>query len=267
MANGLAKSNKQQIERLKHAINSDTVQQQFRNALAREAGPFTASVIDLYNGDTALQKCDPSLVIMEALKAATLKLPINKGLGFAYVVPFKNVPTFMIGYKGLLQLAMRTGQYKFLNAGIIYEGQTVERNTLTGETKINGEPKKSAKPLGYFCYMELGSGFKKTVYMTTAEVTAHAKRFSPSWNAKVTPWKTDFDAMALKTVIRQLISKYGPMSIEMANAISTDNDEDPQAEIDANANGETIDIEPEEEEDDEPESAEEEPRAAGGPGY
>ena len=244
MANAVAKTNKAQIERLKHAISSDTVQQQFKNALAENAGPFTASVIDLYNGDTNLQKCDPSLVIMEALKAATLKLPINRSLGFAYVIPYGNVPTFQIGYKGLLQLAMRTGQYKFLNAGIVSEGQTVERNQLTGETKIVGEPKRNAKPVGYFAYMQLINGFTKTVYMTAEEVTAHGKRFSKSFSKNASPWKTDFDAMALKTCVRRLLTKWGIMSVEMAQAITQDTDEDVQAEIDANANGEIIDIEP-----------------------
>ena len=266
MANAVAKTNKAQIERLKHAINSDTVQQQFKNALAENAGPFTASVIDLYNGDTNLQKCDPSLVIMEALKAATLKLPINRSLGFAYVIPYGNVPTFQIGYKGLLQLAMRTVQYKFLNACIIYQGQKVECNTLTGEVKIIGEAKKNAEAIGYFAYMELINGFTKTVYMTTAEVTTHGKRFSKSFSKSASPWKTDFDAMALKTCVRRLLTKWGIMSIEMAQAVSQDSDEDIQAEIDANANSEVLEI-PEEDVEEEPVEGEAEEPAAEGPGY
>lgn len=266
MANQQVEQHKESpVDRLKSAINSDSVQKQFQNAMAENAGPFTASVIDLYGSDTYLQKCEPALVIMEALKAAVLKLPINKQLGFAYVIPYKNKPQFQIGYKGYIQLAMRTGQYRFLNAGTVSEGQSVERNTLTGETKIIGDPKKSAKVIGYFCYMELLNGFTKTVYMTKAEVTAHGKKYSKSFNKADSAWKTDFDAMALKTVVRRLLSKFGVMSVEMQTALTTDTDDSTQNEINDNANGEVLDLEPEEEEDD-PEP-EEEPAAPAGPGY
>lgn len=269
MTNGLVKTNKKQIERLKTAISADTVQEQFKNALADNAGPFIASVIDLYGSDTNLQKCEPAAVIMEALKAAVLKLPINKSLGFAYVIPYGKEPNFQIGYKGFIQLAMRTGQYRFLNADAIYEGQRVERNTLTGETKIVGESKKNAKAIGYFAYMELLNGFSKTVYMTTAEITAHAKKFSKSFSKAGSAWKTDFDAMALKTVTRRLLGKYGVMSIEMQTALTSDNGDGTQAEIDANANGDIIDLPVEAEEEVEEAEVEQpaEPQAADGPGY
>ena len=255
------------IQKLKMVLSAESVREQFRNALQENAGAFIASIIDLYASDTYLQQCDPNLVIMECLKAATLKLPINKQLGFAYVVPYKNskgqmIPQFQLGYKGYIQLAMRTGQYKNLNAGIIYKGVKVHRDLLTGEVVFTGEP-TSDKTQGYFAYMELINGFRKTVYMTHAEVVAHAKRYSKSYGNKNGAWATNFDEMALKTVIRRLLSKYGLLTTEMFTALTADRDEDVESEVEAeieqNANKEVIDIEPEEvEEINEAEEAEEE---------
>jgi recombination protein RecT len=231
-------------------IQSPTVQEQFRNALGENSGMFVASLIDLYASDTYLQKCEPGKVVMEALKAATLKLPINKSLGFAYVIPYKNKagqqePQFQMGYKGLIQLAMRTGQYRYINADKVLEGELKRHDKMTGEIEL-GEPTGS-KVIGYFAMIETVNGFRKVIFWTRDQVEAHAKRFSKAYNSTHSPWKTDFDAMALKTLLKSLLGKYGIMSIEIANAFSKDSDadEDPQAEIDANANSEFIDIEPE----------------------
>lgn len=243
MSQTLAKNN---IQKLKGVLSADSVQQQFKNALKENAGAFVASVIDLYGSDSYLQQCDPNAVVMEALKAATLKLPINKQLGFAYIVPYKGVPQFQLGYKGYIQLAMRTGQYKHLNAGVVYEGVEVKRDILTGEIEFLGEP-TSDKAIGYFTYFELINGFRKTLYMTREEVIAHAKRYSPSFNFKTSAWKTNFDEMATKTVTRLLLSKYGIMSVDMANAIANDMDAETaeakvEDEIKENANAEVIDV-------------------------
>jgi recombination protein RecT len=242
----VAKRQPSPVDRLKMQLNTDSVQEQFRNTLKENAGAFTASVIDLYASDAYLQKCNPNLVIMECLKAATLKLPINKQLGFAYIVPYKNkngehIPQFQLGYKGYVQLAMRTGQYKHLNAGVIYEGIDITRNILTGEIKFSGEP-SSDKPQGYFAYLEMLNGFTKTVYMTKEEMIAHAKRYSKSFNQSTSAWKTNFDEMAQKTVIRKLLSKYGYLSTDMVSALSSDA-EDIDEEIRQEANQEIIDVE------------------------
>jgi len=241
---------KKPLDQLKSILNENSVKQQFQNALKENANAFIASIIDLYSSDSYLQQCKPVKVIGEALKAATLKLPINKSLGFAYIVPYRDkgvmTPQFQLGYKGYIQLAMRTGQYKFLNADVVYEGEFKSRNKLTGEIDLTGE-KKSDTIIGYFAYMELINGFKKCVFWTVEEVTAHAKRFSKSYNLAGSAWKTSFDAMALKTVLRNLLSKYGIMSTEMITAIVHDNDdeirtaEDIRAEIRNNANTEIID--------------------------
>lgn len=237
------------VDKLKAILNVNSVQQQFKNALAENSGAFVASIIDLYGSDKYLQKCDPQQVIMECLKAATLKLPINKQLGFAYVVPYKSggvsIPQFQLGYKGYIQLAMRTGQYRFLNAGVVYEGVTITRNILTGEIQFTGEP-TGQKAQGYFSYMRLVNGFEKSVYMTVDEVTAHAKRYSKSYRSDSSAWKTNFDEMAMKTTMRQLLSHYGFLSTEMTAALTSDKDDDPESrasnEIAQEANGEVIDI-------------------------
>lgn len=224
--NQVAQKPVSRIDVLKNIMNAASVQEQFNNVLKDNAGVFVASVIDLYNGDTYLQKCDPKAVVMEALKAAVLKLPINKSLGFAYLVPYSNVPQMQIGYKGLIQLAMRTGQYRFINADKVYEGEYKSMNKLTGEFNMDGL-KTSDVVVGYFAYIEMLNGFSKTLYMTKDQVLAHAKKYSKAYaQSQATPWHKEFDAMAIKTVLRNLLSRYGFLSVEMASAISSDIDGD-----------------------------------------
>ena len=245
------------VQKMKSIINADSVQEQFRNALKDGAPLFIASLIDIYSNDKSLQKCSPQAVIMEALKAATLRLPINKNLGFAYIVPYGNEPQMQIGYKGYIQLAQRTGQYKYINADVVYEGELKGHNKVTGELDLSGEP-KSDKVVGYFAYIELVNGFKKSMYWTKEKVIAHAKRYSKSYSNKNSAWQSNFDEMALKTMLRNLLSKYGVMSVEMMNAFTADSADErtPEAQVEdeirENANSEVIDIqatpvEPEEE--------------------
>jgi len=216
------------VERLKAILYADSVQEQFQNVLKENAGAFVASIIDLYNTDKTLQMCAPKNVVMEALKAASLKLPINKQLGFAYIIPYKDgktgqyIPTFQLGYKGYIQLAMRTGAYKYINADVVYEGELIKQDKLTGEIVIDPAQKKSDKVVGYFAYIETLNGFRKALYMSVEEIIEHAKKYSKSYGSKNSVWTTDFDAMALKTVLRLLLSKYGIMSVEMQTAIAED---------------------------------------------
>jgi recombination protein RecT len=241
------------IDVLKNMLQAPSVVEQFKNCLDRNSPAFVASIIDLYNGDSNLQQCEPKEVVMEALKAAVLKLPINKALGYAYIIPFNNsvrdekgnwtkkmTPTFQMGYKGYTQLAMRTGQYRTINADSVYDGELRKINKLTGEIAFDGE-KKSDKVTGYFCYFELLNGFSKTLYMTVEQMANHAKRYSKGLkkettveslialadlpigtDSKTVGWLGNFHGMALKTVIRILLSKYGYLSIEMQQAIEND---------------------------------------------
>lgn len=245
------------VDVLKSMLSAPSVVEQFQNALAKNAPTFIASVIDLYNGDNKLQLCEPKQVVMEALKAAVLHLPINKSLGFAYIIPFQNSkkddkgnwikvyePVFQMGYKGFIQLAMRTGQYRTINADVVYEGELRKANKLTGEISFDGE-KRSDKVIGYFCYFELLNGFSKTLYMTVEQMAEHAKRYSKGLkkettvesllnlsnlpvapDSKTVGWMGNFHGMAVKTVIRNLLGKYGYLSVEMQQAIVNDTDGD-----------------------------------------
>lgn len=257
MANEIQKAGSKPIELLKNIIKADSVQEQFKNAMGAHKDAFVASLIDLYSGDKQLQTCKPQAVVMEALRAATMRLPINKALGFAYIVVYNNnvrnadgsfskvpTPTFIPGYKGYIQLAMRTGQYKTINADVVYEGEISGYNKLAGTINFNGE-KKSDKIIGYFAYIEMLNGFSKTLYMSLTEMANYALRYSPSFKGRNkttaaqlealaqsdTPsnkvgWEGNFNDMALKTVIRRLISKYGYLSVEMQNAVISDNQVD-----------------------------------------
>lgn len=232
------------VDKLKNILQAPSVQEQFKNALAENRNLFVASLIDLYSSDKNLQQCEPAAIVREALKAAVLQLPIAKSLGFAWIVPYKGIPQFQLGYRGYVQLALRTGVYRFINADIVYDGELRGTDKLTGLVDLSGE-RKSNKVIGYFAYLETVNGFKKAVYWTKEQVTEHAKRFSPSFNFKDGAWQTNFDAMAIKTVLRQLISHYGIMSIEMQQALSSDFDDGDDErelaqEIAAKANKETI---------------------------
>lgn len=206
---------------MRSILDSASTKKLLQDSLKENAGAFSASIIDLYNSDKYLQTCDPKQVFAECLKAVSLKLPISKQLGFAYVVPYKNVPQFQIGYKGMIQLCMRTGSYKYINADVVYEGEFVGADKLTGAVDLTGE-KISDNIVGYFAYIETVNGFKKALYWDKEKVITHARKFSKSYNSTNSVWKTNFDAMAIKTVLRNLLSKYGVMSVEMVNALQAE---------------------------------------------
>lgn len=246
------------VDRLKQVMASPSVQQQFQNALDKNSNLFVASLIDLYASDTYLQQCEPSQVVAEALKAATLKLPINKSLGFAYIVPYKKqgkqIPQFQLGYRGMIQLAMRSGIYKYLNADVVYEGEYRGYSKLTGNLDLDGE-KKSYIVIGYFAYIESVNGFKKSVFCTRDDMEKHAQKYSKAYSRDSSPWQTEFDQMAIKTMLRRLLSKYGLMTVDMADGMQAENDFDEEYRTQANStpfgliqqpptgngNGETID--------------------------
>ena len=230
------------VDQFRSLLNTPTIRAQIKNSLKENSGSFMSSMIDLYSGDSALQKCDPEKVLMECVKAASLKLPLVKSLGFAYVVPYKNVPTFTIGYKGLIQLAQRSGQYQTINADNVYEGELVGRDKISGMIDLSGE-RQSDTVIGYFAYFKLVNGFEKMLYMSREDVEEWAKRYSPSFSSNFSPWKNEFDKMAQKTVLRRLIGTYGIMSPDMQTAmVQDDKGKTPVQEIKENANKTPIDV-------------------------
>ncbi len=208
-------------------LDRKSTQKLLRDSLKENAGAFTASVLELYKSDSNLQMCDAGAVFAECLKAVALKLPISKQLGFAYIVPYKGVPQFQIGYKGMIQLCMRTGAYKYINADVVYKGEYQGTDKLTGYVDLNGK-KTSNEVVGYFAYIETISGFKKTVYWDRDKMEKHALQYSKAYKAynakklEKTPWADNFNEMAIKTVLRNLLSKYGVMSVEMATALQAE---------------------------------------------
>lgn len=216
--------NKQNLQSMVHPKNilaNENMKKKFTEILGKKAPGFMASIISLYNNDNKFAKVDGYSVINSALIAATLDLPINKEFGFAWVIPYGNQAQFQVGYKGYVQLALRTGQYKNLNVIEVYEGQLKFFNPLTEEIELeltNDTGEK--KIIGYAFYMRLLNGFEKTIYWPIENVKAHAIRFSKTYNNG--PWKTDFDAMAKKTVLKNGLTKWGILSVEMQKAIEAD---------------------------------------------
>lgn len=211
-------------------LNSPEAKSKLDVVLGERRSQFVTSVVSLANAVPALQECDRKSLLAACMTAASLDLPVNQNLGFAYIIPYKNNKThetlaqFQMGYKGFIQLAMRSGQFKTINATDVRQGEITERDRLTGEISFSwAEDNREKLPtIGYVAYMRLINGFEKSLYMTTKELEAHGIRFSQSARKGYGLWKDDFDAMAKKTVIKLLISKWAPLSTQLQTATLAD---------------------------------------------
>ncbi|MBQ2776501.1 MAG: recombinase RecT [Peptococcaceae bacterium] len=207
---------------VKQLMTQDLFKNKFEEVLGARAPQFIASMVNMVGNDRNLQGCDSVSVISSCLVAATLDLPIDKNLGYAWIVPYKDKGVkkaqFQMGYRGYVQLALRSGQYKSINVIDVHEGELVEWNPLTEELVIDFNKRISNKVIGYAAYFELLNGFKKSEYWDMNRITMHKNKFSKSDFG----WKNDFDAMARKTVLRSLLSHWGILSIQMQNAVSND---------------------------------------------
>lgn len=239
-------------------IRSGAVQQVIGESIGGDnAGNFTTSLLSVVNTNPVLQDCPPESVIKAAITAASMKLPIDPNLGFAYIIPYnnkvktkelrtkpdgstyevtvetwQNVAQFQLGYKGFIQLAQRSGQFKRINSSDVREGEYLGTDRRSGEIEldfIQDDKERNAKPvIGYLGYFRLNNGFVKELYMTIEELQAHAKKYSKNYAKYGTGlWKDQFDVMAKKTVLKLLISKYGALSTSLQQAIRAD-----QASID-----------------------------------
>jgi recombination protein RecT len=238
-------------------LDRDGMRKRFDELLGKRAPQFISSIVSMVNADKNLQQAfyeSPMTVIQSSLKAAMFDLPIDQSLGYAYIVPFKNYKkdigakkmeaTFIFGWKGMHQLALRTGAYKTINVVDVREGELKSYNRLTEEVDIDfveDEDAREALPvIGYVGYYRLINGAEKTVYMSVKAITAHEKKFRKGeYQGK--GWRDDWDAMARKTVYRILIGKWGVMSIDyqtrdagkqLADVIAADAQE--EESIDAN---------------------------------
>ena len=240
LKNQLAEKNTQLVDPsklgFKALMSTPQMKKKFTDILHEKSDSFMGSLMTLVGGDNYLSQAEPMTIIASALKAATMDLPIDKNLGYAYVVPFNryekkgknwithNEAQFILGYKGYIQLAQRSGQYKALNALAIYDGQLIDWNPLTEEFTFDYKAKVSDEVIGYVGFFELLNGFKKTVYWTKQEIESHRIKNSTNKDKEKLSgaWVDNYDSMAIKTVLRNMLSKWGLLSVEMQAAITSD---------------------------------------------
>ena len=235
---------------VKGMLETPAFKKKFEEMLGKKAAGFISSIIAVTNSSNYLMKADPATVIGAAAQAAMLDLPINQSLGFAYIVPYKGAAQFQLGYKGYIQLAQRTDKYVDIGSATVYEGELETKNRLLGRFEF-GE-KTSDKVIGYLAYFKLKNGFEKYLFMTIDEAQKHAQKYSQNYKGGTDKWGVaDFNVMAEKTILKRLLSKFGPLSIEdihMAQAVSNDGAVirmNENGELDATFDGETINAETE----------------------
>lgn len=218
-------------------ITDPRTQEYLGQVLGEKRSSFVNNLTALVANNKALQECEPVTTMYAAIKATALDLPLDQNLGFAYVIPYKNnregktEAQFQMGYKGYIQLAMRSGQFRTINVRDVREGEIVDEDFVSGELKFSKLPadKRGAAPIvGFVAYFELNNGFRKMSYWTVEELKAHGLRYSQTYASKKdfiresSKWSTDFEAMASKTVLKLLLAKYAPLSVEMRDAVKID---------------------------------------------
>lgn len=218
---------------IKSMLEREDVKVRFQEMLGKRANQFLTSVLTAVQQNQNLAKADPMSVMFAAATAASLDLPVNPNLGFAYLVPYNTKQNdgsmiqmcqFQIGYKGLIQLCQRTGMFRTINAIPVYEGQIMNENPLSGN-QYDWSAKVSEKVIGYVAIFELLNGFSRELYMTKEQVHKHASRYSKTFKSQYGVWKTNEDEMSTKTVLKLLLGKYAPMSVEfqqLQKAVITD---------------------------------------------
>ena len=227
----------------KHFFNSPAVKQKFSEVLDGNGQQFVASLLSIVTNNNLLAKATNESIMTAAMKAATLKLPIEPSLGMAYIVPYNrnekqgntwvkiNEAQFQMGYKGFIQLAQRSGQIRNINCDIVYKEEFLRYDKVYGTLHLKEEQVDSGEVEGYFASLELINGFRKMIFWKKERVIAHAQKYSKTYDKQIgdfksgTPWKTEFDAMAQKTLIKELLSKYAPLSTELQEAIIADNED------------------------------------------
>lgn len=215
-------------------FNSTIMNERTQNYLAQVLGEKKASFVNnitaLVSNSASLQECDPLTVLYAGIKATALDLPLDANLGFTYVIPYrdnkagKTVAQFQLGYKAFIQLAMRSGQFRTINVREVKEGEIVNEDFVSGEIQFRmlTENREDAKTIGYVAFFRLVNGFEKMLYMCNDKLERHGKKFSQTFKKGYGLWKDDFDSMARKTVLKLLLSRYAPLSVEMQTAIQSD---------------------------------------------
>ena len=239
MASEVSKKPATGLQAFNQTITNPSTQKYLADVLGERKGSFVNNLTALVANNANLQECQPLTVMFAALKATALNLPLENSLGMAYCIPYKDnkkgitVAQFQLGYKGFVQLSLRSGQFKVIpSATEIKEGELKSRNRLTGECVFDfiddDNERAKAKTIGYASYFRLLNGAESTFYMSVEEMEAHALRYSQTYRSKYanvkqsSKWTTDFDEMAKKTVIKLNLSKNAPLSVEMQDVIRAD---------------------------------------------
>lgn len=216
------------LPKLSKMLSNEKVMSNLKAMLGSKAQGFATSVLSAVSNNALLQKADPSSIYTAAMLAASLDLPINQNLGFAALVPYGGQCQFQIMTKGLVQLAIRSGQYSKITNAVVHEGELVKYDPFTDEYVFDSAKKVSDKVIGYMAYFKTVGGFEKYFYMSVEEMEGHGKRFSKTFGKKnkygewASLWQSDPTSMGLKTVLKLLLSKFGILSIEMQRAINFD---------------------------------------------
>lgn len=207
------------LPQLKSALNAPSVRQKFEEMLGKRSSQFMTSITSVVSNNVLLQKADVNSIIMGSAVAASMDLPLNANLGYAALVPFNSkdgcFAQLQVMVKGWTELFLRSGQCQSIICETVYEGQLVKKNKFTGEYVFDEDAKTSDKIIGFMAYFRLTNGFEKYEYMTIEEIKAHAQKFSQTFRRGSGIWKDHFEEMAKKTVLKRLITKWAPKSIEM----------------------------------------------------
>lgn len=217
-------------------IQSDAYKNLINNTLGdpKRAAGFITAITSAVATNPQLTDCDPGTILSAGLLGETLQLSPSPQLGQYYLVPFndrklgRKVAQFQLGYKGYIQLAIRSGQYKKLNAMAIKEGELIRYDPLNEEIEVqlieDDNEREAAPTIGYYAMFEYLNGFRKVIYWSKEKMETHALQYSQGYKAKkgYTFWEKSFDDMAIKTMLRQLISKWGIMSIDFQKAYEAD---------------------------------------------
>ena len=212
---------KQNKQKFSVVIHQDNIKNMINNTLGNEKDGqmFIANLTSVVSSNPLLQNCDAGTIISAGLMANALKLPLNQTLGFAYIIPYKEKAQFQIGYKGFIQLALRSGQYEKIGVKPVHKGETQGQDEFGDEIIKFDHAFDNEEVVGYYAYFKLTNGAKMVNYMTKEQCEKHGKRYSKSYDYL---WTNDFDTMAMKTCLKLLLSKYGIMSVDIHNAIKYD---------------------------------------------
>lgn len=213
------------LKTFNQTLTNPKTQEYLTQTLHERAGQYTNNILAVVSNSALLQKCKPLSVIYAGIQATANDLPLGNNLGFAYVIPYGQDAQFQMGYKGFIQLAQRSGQMRIINVRDVKEGELIGEDFVTGELQFQMLPydkREQAKTVGYVGFFELNNGFRKMEYWSVQKLEAHAKKYSQTYKKGYGVWKDNFDAMARKTVLKDLLSKYAPLSVQMQNAITND---------------------------------------------